>query len=48
MVSDLFKGRAAAKAMARDWDERRLRRSEITPQELQRENLVFRRGPERR
>lgn len=41
-MSDLFKNRAAAKARAREKDEERLRRGEITPSELQKENLAFR------
>jgi hypothetical protein len=41
-MSDLFKNRAAAKARARERDEERLRRGEITPSRLQQENLVFR------
>jgi hypothetical protein len=41
-MSDLFKNRAAAKARARERDEERLRRGEITPSQLQQENLVFR------
>lgn len=41
-MSDLFKNRAAAKAQARERDEERLRRGEITPSQLQQENLVFR------
>jgi hypothetical protein len=41
-MSDLFKDRAAAKARARERDEERLRRGEITPAQLQQENLVFR------
>lgn len=41
-MSDLFKDRAAAKARARERDEERLRRGEITPSQLQQENLVFR------
>jgi hypothetical protein len=41
-MSDLFENRAAAKAWARKKDEERLRRGEITPSELQKENLVFR------
>ncbi len=41
-MSDLFKHRAAAKARARERDEERLRRGEITPSQLQQENLVFR------
>lgn len=41
-MSDLFKNRAAAKARARERDEERLRRGEITPSQLQQENFVFR------
>lgn len=41
-MSDLFKNRAAEKARARERDEERLRRGEITPYQLQQENLVFR------
>lgn len=41
-MSDLFKTRAAAKARSRERDEERLRRGEITPSQLQQENLVFR------
>ena len=41
-MSDLFKNRAAAKARSRERDEERLRRGEITPSQLQQENLVFR------
>ena len=41
-MSDLFKSRAAAKARSRERDEERLRRGEITPSQLQQENLVFR------
>jgi hypothetical protein len=41
-MSDLFKNRAAMKALARELDEERLRRGEVSPSELQRENLVFR------
>ena len=41
-MSDLFKNRAAMKALARERDEERLRRGEVSPSELQRENLVFR------
>ena len=41
-MSDLFKNRAATKARAREQDEERLRRGEITPSELQKDNLVFR------
>jgi hypothetical protein len=41
-MSDLFKNRAAMKALARTRDEERLRRGEVSPSELQRENLVFR------
>ncbi len=41
-MSDLFKNRAASKARARERDEERLRRGEITPSQLQQENLIFR------
>jgi len=41
-MSDLFKHRAAAKARSRERDEERLRRGEVTPSQLQQENLVFR------
>lgn len=41
-MADLFKNRAAAKARSRERDEERLRRGEVTPSELQQENLVFR------
>ncbi|RID91643.1 hypothetical protein D2N39_10295 [Gemmobacter lutimaris] len=41
-MSDLFKIRAAAKARSRERDEERLRRGEVTPSQLQQENLVFR------
>ena len=41
-MSDLFKNRAAEKARARERDEERLRRGEVTPSQLQQENLVFR------
>ena len=41
-MSDLFKNRAAVKALSRERDEERLRRGEVSPSELQRENLVFR------
>lgn len=41
-MSDLFKNRAAAKARSRERDEERLRRGEVTPSQLQQENLVFR------
>jgi hypothetical protein len=41
-MSDQVKNRAAAKARAREKDEERLRRGEITPSELQKENLAFR------
>jgi hypothetical protein len=41
-MSDLFKTRAAEKARSRERDEERLRRGEITPSQLQQENLVFR------
>ncbi|WP_022704685.1 hypothetical protein [Pseudorhodobacter ferrugineus] len=39
---DVFKNRAAAKARSRERDEERLRRGEVTPSQLQQENLVFR------
>lgn len=41
-MSDLVKNRAAVKALSRERDEERLRRGEVSPSELQRENLVFR------
>jgi len=41
-MSDLLKNRAAVKARSRERDEERLRLGEISPQELQRENLIFR------
>lgn len=41
-MSDLLKNRAAVKALSRERDEDRLRRGEVSPSELQRENLVFR------
>lgn len=41
-MSDILKNRAAVKALSRERDEERLRRGEISPSELQRENLVFR------
>ncbi|WP_323038914.1 hypothetical protein [Gemmobacter sp.] len=41
-MSAIITNRAAAKARARERDEERLRRGEISPSELQRENLVFR------
>jgi hypothetical protein len=41
-LSDLFKSSAAAKARSRERDEERLRRGEISPSQLQQENLVFR------
>jgi hypothetical protein len=41
-MSDLFKNRAAATARSRERDEERLRRGEVTPSQLQQENLVFR------
>lgn len=40
-MSDLFKNRAAEKARSRERDEERLRRGEVTPSQLQQENLVF-------
>jgi hypothetical protein len=39
-MSDLIRDRAAAKVRARERDEERLRRGEVSPHELQRENLV--------
>lgn len=41
-MSAIIRNRAAQKARARERDEERLRRGEISPSELQRENLVFR------
>jgi len=41
-MSAPLNSRAAEKARARARDEERLRRGEISPQELQRENLLFR------
>ena len=41
-MSAIIRNRAAEKARARERDEERLRRGEISPSELQRENLVFR------
>jgi hypothetical protein len=41
-MSDVLKNRAAVKALSRERDEERLRRGEVSPSELQRENLVFR------
>lgn len=41
-MSDLFMNRADVKARSRERDEERLKRGEISPQELQRENLIFR------
>ena len=41
-MSDLFKNRASEKARSREMDEERLRRGEVTPSQLQQENLVFR------
>ncbi len=41
-MSDLLKNRAAVKALSRERDEERLRSGEVSPSELQRENLVFR------
>lgn len=41
-MSDLMKNRAAVKALSRERDEERLRSGEVSPSELQRENLVFR------
>jgi hypothetical protein len=42
-MSAPFNSRAAEKARARERDEERLLRGEISPAELQQENLVFRR-----
>jgi hypothetical protein len=42
-MSAPLNSRAAEKARARAYDEERLRQGEITPSELQQENLVFRR-----
>lgn len=41
-MSAIIRNRAEVKARARERDEERLRRGEISPSELQRENLVFR------
>jgi hypothetical protein len=41
-MSDLFRNRAAMKTLARDRDEERLRRGEVSASELQRENMAFR------
>lgn len=41
-MSAIIRNRAAEKARARARDEERLLRGEISPSELQRENLVFR------
>lgn len=41
-MSDLLKNRAAVKALSRERDEERLRRGEVSPSELQRENMAFR------
>ena len=41
-MSAPLNSRAAEKARARARDEERLRRGEISPQDLQRENLLFR------
>jgi hypothetical protein len=40
-MSAIIRDRAAEKAIARERDEERLRRGEISPSELQRENLLF-------
>lgn len=40
-MSAIIRNRAAEKAIARERDEERLRRGEISPSELQRENLLF-------
>ena len=44
-MSDLIRNRAEAKDRARARDEERVRRGEVSPSELQRENLVFRGFP---
>lgn len=41
-MSDLFRNRAAMKALSRERDEERLRRGEVSASELQRENMAFR------
>lgn len=41
-MSGSIRNRAEEKARARERDEERLRRGEISPSELQRENFVFR------
>lgn len=41
-MSDLFRNRAAMKTLARDRDEERLLRGEVSASELQRENMAFR------
>lgn len=41
-MSDLIRSRAEVKARARERDEERLRRGEISAAQLQRENCVFR------
>lgn len=41
-MSAIIRDRAVEKARARARDEERLRRGEISPYELQRENLLFR------
>jgi len=40
-MSAIIRNRAAEKAIAWERDEERLRRGEISPSELQRENLLF-------
>jgi hypothetical protein len=42
-MSAIIRSRASEKARARERDEERLRRGEISPSELQKENLIFRR-----
>ena len=41
-MSAIIRHRAAEKARARERDEERLRQGEISPSELQKENLIFR------
>lgn len=42
-MSAIIRNRAAEKIRARERDEERLRRGEISPSALQKENLIFRR-----
>jgi hypothetical protein len=41
-MSAIIMNRAAEKTRAREWDEERLRRGEISPSALQKENHIFR------